>query len=194
MSTTIWVSLIWLVRTQCLASKHVYKVKTKLCLLAKQFLQRSFIIVGEWEGRSICWNIKNFWKSVFHYCNRPFQKCAWSCVTSYYSPLRGSNCHTIHTVNPAMGMMSCSSMLAFEKVYSGGWGMDELRRNLNSYIMKTARGCHSYVKIGYQARPWTYKKYPKLVFPGLKFPSLNKYSSGIWHPKQMFLLFLTLNK
>ena len=39
---------------------------------------------------------------------------AWSCVTSYFSPLWGSHCHT---VNPAMGMMLCSSMLAFEKVY-----------------------------------------------------------------------------
>ena len=47
---------------------------------------------------------------------RPFQKRAWSCVTSYYSPLRGSHCHTLDTVNLAMGMMLCSSMLAFEKV------------------------------------------------------------------------------
>ena len=27
------------------------------------------------------------------------------------------HCHTLDTVNPAMGMMLCSSMLAFEKVY-----------------------------------------------------------------------------
>ena len=49
---------------------------------------------------------------------RPFQKRAWSCVTSYYSPLRGSHCHTLDTVNPTMGMMLCSSMLASEKVYN----------------------------------------------------------------------------
>ena len=48
---------------------------------------------------------------------RPFQMRAWSCVTSYYSPLRGSHCRTLDTVNPAMGMMLCSFMLAFEKVY-----------------------------------------------------------------------------
>ena len=42
---------------------------------------------------------------------------AWSCVTSYYSPLHGSHCHTLDTVNPAMGMMLCSSMRTFEKVY-----------------------------------------------------------------------------
>ena len=58
--------------------------------------------------------VKNW--QYFH--NRPFQMRAWSCVTSYYSPLRGSHCHTLHTVNPAMGMMLCSSMLAFEKVYT----------------------------------------------------------------------------
>ena len=51
---------------------------------------------------------------------RPFQMRAWSCVTSYYSPLRRSHCHTLDTVNPAMGMMLCSSMLAFEKVYTIG--------------------------------------------------------------------------
>ena len=35
--------------------------------------------------------------------NRPFQKRAWSCVKSYYSPLWGSHCHTLDTVNPANG-------------------------------------------------------------------------------------------
>ena len=30
------------------------------------------------------------------------------------------------------------------------------------------------------------KKHPKHVFLILKFASLNKYSSGIWHPKQVF--------
>ena len=50
---------------------------------------------------------------------RPFEMRAWSCVTLYYSPLRGSHCHTLDTVNPAMGMMLCRSMLAFEKVYCG---------------------------------------------------------------------------
>ena len=50
--------------------------------------------------------------------NRPFQMRAWSCVTSYFSPLRGSHCHMLDTVNPAMGMILCSSMLAFEKVYA----------------------------------------------------------------------------
>ena len=51
--------------------------------------------------------------------NRSFQMRAWSCeyITSYSSPLRGSHCHTLDTVNPAIGMMLCSSMLAFEKVY-----------------------------------------------------------------------------
>ena len=39
-------------------------------------------------------------------------------VTSYYSPLRGSHYHTLDTVNPAMGMMLCSSMPTFEKVYN----------------------------------------------------------------------------
>ena len=34
-------------------------------------------------------------------------------------------------------------------------------------------GCHSNDKMGYQARPWTYKKHPKHVFPRLKFASLN---------------------
>ena len=34
---------------------------------------------------------------------------------------------------------------------------------------------HSNGKKGYQARPWTHKKHPKHVFPGLKFSSLNKY-------------------
>ena len=48
---------------------------------------------------------------------RPFQMQVWSSVTSYYSPLQGSHCHTLDTVNSAMGMMLCSSMLAFEKVY-----------------------------------------------------------------------------
>ena len=38
------------------------------------------------------------------------------------------------------------------------------------------------------------KKHPKHVFLGLKFASLNKYSSGIWHPKQGFFFFKTLNK
>ena len=42
---------------------------------------------------------------------------------------------------------------------------------------------------GYQARSWTHKKHPKHVFPRLKFASLNKYSSGIWHPKQVFFFF-----
>ena len=41
----------------------------------------------------------------------------------------------------------------------------------------------------YKARPRTHKKYPKHIFPELKFAPLNKYSSGIWHPKQVFLLF-----
>ena len=31
-----------------------------------------------------------------------------------------------------------------------------------------ARGCHSNDKMGYQARPWTYKKYPKHVFSRTK--------------------------
>ena len=46
-----------------------------------------------------------------------FSNRAWSCVISYYSPLRGSHYHTLDTVNPTMGMMLCSSMPAFEKVY-----------------------------------------------------------------------------
>ena len=45
----------------------------------------------------------------------------WSCVTSYYSPLRGSPYHTLDTVNPAMGMILCSSMHAFEKYSPGGY-------------------------------------------------------------------------
>ena len=51
---------------------------------------------------------------------RPFQMQAWSCITSYYSPLRGSHCHMLDTVNPTMvnSMMLYSSMLASEKVYS----------------------------------------------------------------------------
>ena len=40
-------------------------------------------------------------------------------------------------------------------------------------------GGHSNGKRVYQASPWTYKKHPKHVFPGLKFESLNKNSSGI---------------
>ena len=48
------------------------------------------------------------------------------------------------------------------------------------------QGGHSAGKRGYQARPWTHKKHPKHIFPRLKFTSLNKYSSGIWHPKQVF--------
>ena len=48
---------------------------------------------------------------------------------------------------------------------------------------------------GYHARPRTYKKHYKYVFPGLKFASINKFISGIWHSKQVFfVLFSTLNK
>ena len=35
------------------------------------------------------------------------------------------------------------------------------------------------------------KKHPEHVFPGMKFTSLNKYSSGISHPKQVFCFFLS---
>ena len=48
---------------------------------------------------------------------------------------------------------------------------------------------------GYQACPWTHKKHPKQIFPRLKFSPLNKYSSGIWYPKQVFFPFFpTLSK
>ena len=33
------------------------------------------------------------------------------------------------------------------------------------------------------------KKHPEYVFPELKIASLNKYSSGIWHPKKVFSFF-----
>ena len=49
-----------------------------------------------------------------------FSNRAWSCVT-YYSPLQGSHYLMLDTVNPAMGMMLCSSMPAFEKVYTPNW-------------------------------------------------------------------------
>ena len=54
----------------------------------------------------------------------------------------------------------------------------------NRYIVKfffvvPRGGGHLNDKRGYQARPWTHKKHPKHVFLGLKFASLNKYSSGI---------------
>ena len=50
--------------------------------------------------------------SIFEERNdeRPFQKRAWSCVTSYYSPLLWGSHHTVDTVNPAVGMILCSSM------------------------------------------------------------------------------------
>ena len=50
-------------------------------------------------------------------------------------------------------------------------------------------GGHLNGKKGYQARPWTHKKHPKHIFLGLKFASLNKYSSRIWHPKHWFFFF-----
>ena len=34
-----------------------------------------------------------------------------------------------------------------------------------------------------------HEKHPKHVFSGLNFASLNKYSSGIWHPKHVFCSF-----
>ena len=48
--------------------------------------------------------------------NRPFQRRAWSCITSY--PLQGLPYLAYDNVNPAMvnSMMLRSSMLAFEKV------------------------------------------------------------------------------
>ena len=55
-------------------------------------------------------------------------------------------------------------------------------------------GGHSNDKRGYQPHPWTHKKDPKHIFLWLKFASLNKYSSGIWHPKQGFFFFKTLNQ
>ena len=38
------------------------------------------------------------------------------------------------------------------------------------------------------AHPLTHRKHPKDVFPWLKFvPLLNKFGSGIWHPKQVMI-------
>ena len=79
---------------------------------------------------------------TFNIFNRPFQMGAWSCITSYYSPLRGSHCHILDTVNPAMGMMLCSSMLAFEKVYRNtaihnlSINRTERYTHTNNYILK----------------------------------------------------------
>ena len=47
---------------------------------------------------------------------------------------------------------------------------------------------------GYQARPWTHKKHPKYVLLGLKFASLNKYSSGIYTLNHDFFPFFTLKQ
>ena len=48
---------------------------------------------------------------------------------------------------------------------------------------------------GYQARPWTHKKQPKYVLPGLKFASLNKYSSWIYTLNNVFFFpFFTLKQ
>ena len=54
------------------------------------------------------------------------------------------------------------------------------------YVSSSVWGGQLNSKRGYQACPWTHKKHPKHIFPGLKFESSNKYSSGIWHPKQVF--------
>ena len=54
---------------------------------------------------------------------------------------------------------------------------------------KSLPGGASNDQMGYQAHPWTHKKHPKRVLLRLKFSSLNKYSSRIWHPKQGFFFF-----
>ena len=60
-------------------------------------------------------------------------------------------------------------------------------------FQKSQRHTPTQTKVEYppgdHAQPWTHKKHPKHVLLGLKFASLNKYSSGIWHSKQGFFFF-----
>ena len=57
--------------------------------------------------------------------------------------------------------------------------MTQIARNVICNQQKVAKTSND--QRGNQARPWTHKKHPKYVLLGLKFASLNKYSSGIWH-------------
>ena len=61
-----------------------------------------------------------------------------------------------------------------------------MQRKSNIIAWWRGAGGHWNDKRGYQVRSWTHRMHPKQVFPGLKFAPLNKYSSGIWHPKQEF--------
>ena len=70
--------------------------------------------------------------------NRPFQKRAWSCVTSYYSPLWGSHYHTLDRVNPYNGY---DVMHAFEKVDKGP------PSNFQHAKLKNAKRCSLFVKL-----------------------------------------------
>ena len=76
-----------------------------------------------------------------------------------------------------------------DKLKSGHNLWPKLRKMWFVINRKSLPGGASNDQRGYQARPWTHKKHPKHVLLGLKFASLNKYSSGIWHPKQGFFFF-----
>ena len=78
-----------------------------------------------------------------------------------------------------------------DKLKSGHNLWPKLREMWFVINRKSLPGGASNDQRGYQTRPWTHKKHPKHVLLGLKFASLNKYSShgGIWHPKQGFFFF-----
>ena len=71
--------------------------------------------------------ITNYPRDTLGLIYRPFQMRAWSCITSY--PLQGLPYLAYDNVNPAVvnSMMLRSSMLAFEKVFSG-WKTAQRKR------------------------------------------------------------------